>query len=56
VKGQVETMFQKYEFPQDTSAMILTDNYNPIDFYDTWLKEEIRAKIMREKDIVGLLL
>jgi spermidine synthase len=36
----------RYHFPADTPAIILTDNYNPIDFYDFWLRELIRKSIL----------
>jgi len=36
----------RYNFPADTPAIILTDNYNPIDFYDFWLRELIRKSIL----------
>jgi len=33
-----------FSFPKDTPAIILTDDYNPIDFYDRWMREEIRKR------------
>lgn len=35
-------MQQPFAFPLGTPAMVLSDNYNPIDFYDLWLKEKMR--------------
>lgn len=40
----------RFEFPAGTPAMILTDNYNPIDFYDFWLRELIRKNILETID------
>ncbi len=38
---------RKFEFPADTPAIVLTDDYNPIDFFDVWLKEKLRADILK---------
>ena len=40
----------RFDFPADTPAIILTDNYNPIDFYDFWLREYIRKNILDAVD------
>ena len=48
-------MGQKFLFPLDTPAIILSDNYNPIDFYDSWLKERIRKNILENTDLSILL-
>ncbi|WP_455202081.1 fused MFS/spermidine synthase [Kaarinaea lacus] len=40
------SMGAQYHFPAGTPAIILTDNYNPIDFYDFWLRELIRKTIL----------
>ena len=40
----------KFTFPEDTPAIVLTDNYNPIDFYDFWLREFIRQSILETID------
>jgi spermidine synthase len=39
-----------YRFPVNTPAMLLTDDYNPIDFYDLWLKEKVRRTILETTD------
>ncbi|NOZ54578.1 MAG: spermidine synthase [Gammaproteobacteria bacterium] len=36
----------RYYFPPGTKTMLLTDNYNPVDFYDHWLRELIRQNIL----------
>lgn len=41
---------KKYYFPQNTPAIILSDNYNPIDFYDRWIKETVRNNILKDVD------
>jgi len=40
----------RFEFPAETPAIILTDNYNPIDFYDFWLREYVRKNILDAVD------
>jgi len=40
----------RFEFPAGTPAIILTDNYNPIDFYDFWLRESVRRNILEAVD------
>lgn len=37
-------------FPAGTPAMLLTDDYNPIDFYDLSIKEEVRRMILKMTD------
>ena len=41
---------QQFRFPESTEAIILTDNYNPVDFYDAWLRESVRQKIIQGTD------
>lgn len=45
-----EVMGRTFSFPADTAPIILTDDYNPVDFYDTWLKEELRRNILNSQD------
>ncbi len=40
----------RYEFPPDTPAMVLTDNFNPIDCQDLWVKEAVRKDIVANTD------
>jgi spermidine synthase len=40
----------RFRFPAGTPSMVLTDDYNPIDFYDLWLKEFVRKGIFRDTD------
>lgn len=37
---------RSFAFPPGTPALLLTDDYNPIDFYDVWLKEWTRRNII----------
>jgi len=46
---------QSFALPMSTNAMILSDNYNPVDFYDLWLKEKIRRIIIETTDFEILL-
>ncbi|KAF0218762.1 MAG: hypothetical protein FD174_2545 [Geobacteraceae bacterium] len=39
-----------FQFPRETPAIVLTDDYNPIDFYDVWLKERIRQGILKNTE------
>lgn len=41
---------RSFEFPPGTPAMILTDDYNPIDFFDGWLRETVRGMILQTTD------
>jgi len=36
-----------FTFPEQTPSIVLSDDYNPIDFYDLWLKENIRREILK---------
>jgi hypothetical protein len=36
-----------FRFSPDTPAIVLSDDYNPIDFYDLWLKENIRNNLLQ---------
>ncbi len=46
---------QVYRLPDDAPAVILTDDYNPIDFYDVWLKEWVRRQILKGTDFDVLI-
>ena len=39
-----------FRFPSETPALILSDDYNPIDFYDRRLKERVREDIIKSTD------
>jgi spermidine synthase len=50
-KDVVDRFFGRpYRFPPETHAIVLCDDYNPIDFYDRWVKERIRAAILEATD------
>ena len=40
----------RFTFPAGTPAIVLTDDYNPIDFYDSWLREYIRNGLLKGMD------
>jgi len=44
-----------YRLPADAPGMILTDDRNPIDFYDVWLKEWVRRTILEGVDMDVLI-
>lgn len=48
-------MLDKFEFPAKTPAIILTDGYNPIDFYDVKTKEINRKRILDATDLDFLM-
>lgn len=41
---------REFRFPAKTAAVMLTDRYNPIDFYDAQLKEKTRKDILKFTD------
>ena len=49
------SMQQQFALPMHADAMILSDNYNPVDFYDLWLKEQVRKIILDTTDFDILL-
>lgn len=49
--GVFRHLGRTYQLPPDAPAVILSDDYNPIDFYDTELKEWVRSMILRNSDI-----
>ena len=48
-------MLSTFTFPAGTPAMVLTDSYNPVDFYDVRIKEYSRNRILQFSDIDFLL-
>jgi len=45
----------RFRFPEGAPAIVLTDDYNPVDFRDTWVKERLRASILSGTDWEVLL-
>lgn len=41
---------RQFRFPEGTPAIVLTDDYNPMDFYDGWLREMVRKSIVASTD------
>ena len=41
---------QRFTFPEHTPALVLTDDYNPIDVFDLWLRETVRHEVIRSTD------
>ena len=39
-----------YVIPDDSEAILLTDDYNPLDLYDTGIKESIRNHILKSTE------
>lgn len=39
-----------FRFPEGTPAIVLTDDYNPIDILDSWMREKIRQTIVETTD------
>jgi len=48
-------MERPFVFPAQTPAMVLSDDFNPVDFYDLWLKEKVRKNIIEFTDFDILL-
>jgi len=49
------SMEHTFAFPPQTPAIVLSDNYNPVDFYDLWLKERLRNGYLNYTDFDILL-
>jgi hypothetical protein len=43
-------LYERFEFPEGTPAIILTDDYNPLDFYDAGIREAVRRDILETTD------
>jgi spermidine synthase len=41
---------KRFRFPAGTDAVVLTDEYNPVDFYDLSLKEKVRQSVLDTTD------
>lgn len=41
---------KSFHLPDTAEALVLSDNYNPLDFYDIWLKENLRKAILENTD------
>ena len=46
----MDNIGRRFEFPDDTPAIILTDDYNPIDVFDVSVREEVRQRILNNTD------
>jgi spermidine synthase len=44
------SLTQTFTFPRQTPAILLSDDFNPVDFYDIWLKELLRKKTIEAID------
>lgn len=51
VKGLRAYLGKEYRLPKDAPAVVLTDDYNPFDFYDVRLKEWMRRRILSLVDV-----
>jgi predicted membrane-bound spermidine synthase len=54
-KGVGSVLIAPYEFPAKTPSMLLTDDFNPMDVHDAWLRERVRRNIL-ETTNWGILL
>lgn len=43
-------MGREFAFPPQTPAIILSDDYNPVDFFDLRVKENVRKNILKDTD------
>ena len=43
-------LVNRFSFPPGTPAIILTDDFNPIDLRDLWMKEDVRRNILETTD------
>ena len=52
VRDQLARMAgREFVFPEGTSSMVLTDNYNPVDVADVWVKEQMRKGTLYITDL-----
>lgn len=49
-RGVFSILGQEFRFPPGTPAIVLTDAYNPIDFFDGWLRETVRGMVLKTTD------
>jgi len=45
-----QNLERQIQIPFGTPAIVLTDDFNPIDFYDIWLRESVRKNILDSTD------
>ena len=45
-RREAPVVARPHRIPPDAPAVVLTDDYNPIDVYDAWLRERVRAAIV----------
>ncbi len=49
--GVTRFLENRYRLPEGTPAVVLTDDYNPIDFFDVRLKEWVRSMILKNSEV-----
>jgi hypothetical protein len=49
-EGVERALTRPLPLPEHSSAFILTDDYNPIDFFDSAMKEDVRRDILKSTD------
>lgn len=54
-EGVWPNLLTPYRFPEGTRSVLLTDDFNPIDVHDAWLREGVRREILETTDW-GILL
>jgi len=50
-----QALSRSYLLPPDTPATVVTDNFNPLDVRDLWLKEKLRSDTLGDTDAEVLL-
>lgn len=53
--GAAGMMLAPFQLPPDLPSIVLTDNYNPVDFFDLDTKEFIRRQVIKMSDLDFLL-
>jgi spermidine synthase len=48
--GGRDHLFRRFEFPAGERAVVLTDDYGPIDVFDRWVKERLRERVLSYTD------
>jgi spermidine synthase len=48
--GVARHLAARYAFPAETPALLLSDDFNPLDVRDAWLRERVRSAILQSTD------
>jgi hypothetical protein len=49
-RAGVARLGTRFRFPPETGAMVLSDEFNPVDARDAWVKERLRGAVLASTD------